>query len=60
MTEIVNLRTIRKQKAREAARREADAQAAKHGLTKGERRRQEDERARAEAHLDRHRRETED
>lgn len=60
MTGIVNLRTARKQKAREAARREAETQAAKHGLSKGERRRQEVERARAEAHLDQHRRETED
>lgn len=60
MSDIVNLRTARKQKARATARREADAKAAKHGLTKGERRRQEAERLAAEAHLDRHRRETED
>ena len=58
--EIVNLRQARKRAAREAARREADANAARHGLSKGERRRQEAERAKASAHLDGHRRETED
>ena len=36
------------------------ANAARHGLSKGERRRQEAERAKASAHLDGHRRETED
>ncbi|TPE50149.1 DUF4169 family protein [Amaricoccus solimangrovi] len=60
MTEIVNLRQARKQARREAERQAADENAARHGLTKGERRRQEMERARGLAHLDRHRRETED
>lgn len=60
MSEIVNLRQARKQARRDAERREAEANAARHGLTKGERRRQEAERARGIAHLDQHRREVED
>lgn len=60
MADPVNLREARKRAKRAAKRREADENAARHGLTKGERRRQEAERAGAIAHLDRHRRETED
>lgn len=60
MAEITNLRQARKKARREADRQAADANAARHGLTKGERRRQEAERARDGAHLDGHRREIED
>lgn len=59
MGEVVNLRTAKKQAARKAARAAADANAAKHGRTKGER---ELEKARAEKAaktLDGHKRETE-
>ena len=60
MAEIVNLRRARKQAGRDADRRHADENAARHGLTKGEKRRQETERAQGDAHLDRHKREIED
>ncbi|MER2509558.1 DUF4169 family protein [Amaricoccus sp.] len=60
MSEVVSLRQARKRAERATARREADANAAKHGLSKGERRRQKAEREKAGAHLDGHRRETED
>ena len=60
MAEIVNLRQVRKQSQRAAKARAGDENAARHGLSKGERRRQEAERARDDAHLDGHRRETED
>ena len=60
MAEIVNLRRARKQARRAADRQEADENAARHGLTRGERRRQEAERVREITHLDHHRRETED
>ena len=59
MGEVVNLRTVKKQAARKAARSDADANAAKHGRTKAER---ELEKARAEKaarDLDGHKRETE-
>jgi hypothetical protein len=56
MAEIVNLRQIRKQTRRETERQSADENAARHGLSKGERRRQEAERAKGAAHLDGHKR----
>lgn len=37
MSQIINLRTRRKQAARDAARHEGTVQAAKHGVTKAER-----------------------
>lgn len=57
MAEIVNLRRARKAATRAARAREADGNAARHGLTPAERRRQEAEAARAAATLDAHRRE---
>ncbi|WP_425100610.1 DUF4169 family protein [Tropicibacter sp. S64] len=36
MSKVVNLNTVRKQKSRDAKRREGDANAAKHGLTKSQ------------------------
>lgn len=59
MAEIVNLRTAKKQVAREAARREANANAAKHGRTKAERELEKSRAEQADRHLDSHRRETE-
>jgi Domain of unknown function (DUF4169) len=59
MAEIVNLRTVKKQAARKAARFQADANAAKHGRTKAER---DLEKARAEKAaraLDAHKRDLE-
>ena len=49
---IINLRTRRKQKARDAAKAGADANAAKHGLSRGARQQDEAERAREARHLD--------
>jgi hypothetical protein len=46
MGEVVNLRRMKKRKARDAARREGDANAAKHGRTKGERAREDQARER--------------
>ena len=60
MAEIVNLRQVRKRSQRAAEARAGDENAARHGLSKGERRRQEAERAKGDAHLDGHRRETEE
>lgn len=59
MAEVVNLRIVKKQAARKAARSKADANAAKFGRTKVER---DLEKARAEKAakaLDGHKRETE-
>jgi hypothetical protein len=58
MGEVVNLRSARKQAARKAARAAADANAARHGLTKAERNRQATEANEAARKLDGHRRET--
>lgn len=60
MSEVVNLRLARKRAERDAARRAGDENAARHGLTRVERRRQEAERTAAGTHLDRHKRDTED
>ncbi len=57
MSGVVNLRQARKARARDAAKREADANAARHGRTKGQKAREAADKARAEAHLDGHRRE---
>jgi hypothetical protein len=57
MAEVVNLRTIRKQRTRAAERTVAAEHAARHGQGKAERQRREAEAARAEAHLDGHLRE---
>ena len=54
---VVNLRAARKAKAREAAKSEADANAARFGRTKAERAAEEDAKARATRHLDAHKRE---
>jgi hypothetical protein len=57
MAELVNLRTIRKQRTRASERTVAAEHAARHGQGKAERQRREAEAARAGAHLDGHLRE---
>ncbi len=54
MSKVVNLRTARKQKARAAARDASALKATSHGRTKAERATQAAEFARAERHLDQH------
>lgn len=56
MTPIINLNRARKDKARAEKRRQADANAAKHGRSKAERLRDEAEAERAARILDQHRR----
>ncbi|EKE44048.1 hypothetical protein OCGS_2029 [Oceaniovalibus guishaninsula JLT2003] len=56
MTAPVNLNRVRKQKAREDARRQADLNAAAYGRTATERAAQAAERAAQAARLDGHRR----
>ena len=58
MTTPVNLNRERKRRARAAERRRADENAARHGLTKAERRAREAEAKRTARGLDGHRRET--
>ncbi len=60
MTQIINLRTARKQASRAQARKLADANAAKHGRSKAERAMQEAQATKARAHLDAHQREREE
>jgi hypothetical protein len=57
VAEIVNLRTARKQKARQDKEREADRNRTFHGLSKAERERSRHEAEKASLHLDAHRRE---
>ncbi|MFN4153044.1 MAG: DUF4169 family protein [Paracoccaceae bacterium] len=57
MAEIVNLRLVKKQAARKAARAQADANAAKFGLTRAERDRQKAEAEKAARDLADHKRE---
>ncbi|MFD1795446.1 DUF4169 family protein [Paracoccus aurantiacus] len=52
MTQITNLNRFRKQKAREDARQQADANAAKHGRTKTQRLAEQADKDRAAKHLD--------
>ena len=59
MAEIVNLRTVKKQAARKAARSDADANAAKHGRTKAERALEKARLEKAARALDGHKREPE-
>ncbi|WP_424928162.1 DUF4169 family protein [Amaricoccus tamworthensis] len=58
MSKVVNLRTVRKQKARDKARREGDANAALSGETLAERRARRDAEERRGRHVDGHKRET--
>lgn len=56
MSKIVNLRTIRKQSARDAKRRAADANAARHGRSLAEQQAEQRQADKARAHLDGHKR----
>lgn len=60
MSQIINLRTRRKQAARAAARKDGDANAARHGIPKADRRLAEARAEKAARDLDGHRRESED
>jgi Cdc6-like AAA superfamily ATPase len=60
LSKPVNLRAVRKRAARDAARQRGDQNAARHGLSKTERASERSERNKATAHLDGHRRETQD
>lgn len=55
MSKVVNLRTVRKQKARTEARDSAAVKAAKHGRSKAARAAEASDIARTERHLDQHR-----
>ena len=57
MGEVVNLRQVKKQAARKAARAKGDENAVKFGRSKAERELQEARTAKAERDLDSHRRE---
>lgn len=52
MTQITNLNCFRKQKAREDARREADANATKYGRTKAQKLAEKADKDRAAKYLD--------
>ena len=52
MTQITNLNRFRKQKAREDARQQADANAAKHGRTKAQKLAEKADMDRAAKNLD--------
>ncbi|MGL4311079.1 MAG: DUF4169 family protein [Paracoccaceae bacterium] len=56
MAKVINLRTIRKQRARDDARAEGTAKAMRHGQSKAERTLLEQERAMSARKLDGHRR----
>jgi hypothetical protein len=58
--DIVNLKRVRKAKARAAHDREAEANRRLHGMTKAERERLAEERRRLGAHVEGHRLEGED
>ncbi|MEM7268695.1 MAG: DUF4169 family protein [Pseudomonadota bacterium] len=57
MSKPINLRAARKHKARDDARKEADANAARHGRAKTAKTKDEAEMAKARRHLDGHKRE---
>ncbi len=58
MAEIVNLRRVKKQRARAAAAAEAAQMRALHGRTAGQKAAEQQDQARAAAHLDGHRQDT--
>jgi hypothetical protein len=58
MTQVINLRQARKDKTRRHSRARADVNAAKHGRSKAEKLRDATEAAKAQAHLDGHKRDT--
>ena len=58
MADIVNLRQVRKARARADREKEAEANRRLHGMTKAEREKAEVMRKRLERHVEGHRRET--
>jgi len=56
MSKVVNLRTVRKQAARDAKRRAGDTNAVRHGRTLAERQAEQAQADKARAHLDAHKR----
>lgn len=60
MSDVVNLNKFRKRKAASEKARDAEANRRKHGRTKAERRKQEEEDARLRRLLDGHERDGED
>jgi hypothetical protein len=56
MAEIINLRTVRKQKARADKDSQAEQNRALFGRTKVEKLRQQSEKAKADKHIDGHKR----
>ncbi len=56
---VINLRAARKSAARDAARKQGDADAAKFGRSKAQKLSEQDAAARAVRHLDAHRRDNE-
>ncbi len=56
MTDIINLRTARKQAARDKQRGQANENAARHARSKASRALEKAEAAKARAHLDAHKR----
>ncbi len=57
MSKIINLRTIRKQSARDAKRRAGDENAARHGRSRALKQAEQAQSDKARAHLDDHKRE---
>lgn len=60
MAEIINLNRVRKARAKDQARADAEANRARHGRTRAERETAEKARDIAARHLDGHRREPDD
>lgn len=58
MTRVINLRTVRKQAARDGARKEASGRAARHGVSKLDRALDVSRAEKAARDLDGHKRET--
>jgi hypothetical protein len=58
LADIVNLRQVRKAKARVEKEKTAEANRRLHGMTKAERKKAADERHRLDLHVEAHRRDT--
>ncbi|MGY6696186.1 MAG: DUF4169 family protein [Roseinatronobacter sp.] len=58
MAQIINLRISRKQKARDKARKDADANALRHGRTPAQKKRDTAEAEKARSFLESHKRDT--
>ena len=58
MADVINLRQVRKAKARVDREKEAEANRRLHGMTKAERERAVDQRRRLDQHVEGHKRDT--